>query len=235
MIQALKNILVSIQINAAGQWREAFAEADKLALKEVALFLDKADRDERRECYKILEASKIESIPYVQVTSEMEAWEFDLLVTNYGTVVFASAVSNKSFGILTTFSKYAEQIIFENPLEKKHAILFSDEALTRAGAEGVCLDAATLEHDRLHDEKKYTTTIHSLDHHPLRATQIRPLAHAWYRRLVQKEMRYLTDLTTLRYLRQMPAAYIAPLIVLDLENTLPEQIEIRDYLKTFLK
>ncbi len=235
MIQSVqKNIVLSVRVKSGTDWRAAFEQAGSLAVTEVALFLDGANRDERRDFYKELEKSNISSVPYVQCSADMEVWEFDLLTTNYQTKFFSFAVSNKSFGVLTTFSKYAEQIIFENPLEKKHEILFSDEALTRAGADGICLDTATLEYDRLHDEKKYMTTIHSLDHHPLRVTQIRPIANAWYRRIIQKEMRYVSDLKTLRYLRHIPAVYFASTIVLDLDNDIAEQIEIREYLKTYI-
>jgi len=229
------NIFLSIQITPATPWRDYLSALDALNLKEIAFFLDKASLDERREFYRLLEKSQLTSIPYVQVSVDMEAWEFDYLATNYNTKWFGLTVSNRSFGFLATIPKYAAQIIFENPLENKYTSLFSDEALTRAGTNGVCLDVATLERDRTQNKKKYTVSIHALDHHSLQVTQVRPVSNRWYGRLFSKEMRRLTSLSTLHYLRYVPQAYIASFIVLDMDNTPEEQIEIREYLKALLK
>lgn len=229
------NIFLSIQVSPATPWREYLGSLEALDIKEIAFFLDVASSDERREFYRLLEKSHVTAIPYVQVSAEMEAWEFDYLATNYNTVWFGLTVSNRSFGFLATVPKYADRIIFENPLERKYSNLFSDEALTRAGANGVCLDVATLERDRVQNNKKYTLSIHALDHHSLQVTQIRPVSNRWYRRFIFKEMRRLTSLTTLKYLKYVPPAQIAPLLVLDMDNTPEEQVEIREYLKTLLK
>lgn len=230
-----KKILVSLMARPNTKWREEIARLSNLGISELALFIDVFTLDQRKEVYRLLEASGIKSIPYVQMANNFEEGEIDFLVTTYKTEVFGLSLDNTSLALIASLTKYIALIAPENPANKKFAPLFTDEALSRLNIAGVCLDLTTIESDRLHAKKKYELEIHTLDHHVLLATQIGPISENFFKKSFQIKSRRLTSLADLHYLGHIPKAYLADLIVLELENSLEEQLEVKTYLEAWLK
>ena len=230
-----KKIIISITVSQLFDWRKAVQELASLEEREIALFLEGSSTNERRELYRSLEAIDDLLIPYVDVSTSMESWEFDYLTSTFKTSFFCLPTSNRAFSFIASVPKYLSSIIFKNPSEKKFKSIFTDESLTRANIGGVCLDVATLEYNRQHDEKIYESTIHVLDHHVLQATVVRPLSDSFLKRLIKPFGRHLTSLVDLHYIRYVQPLYLSSLIVIDVENEPAEQLEIKAYLRGIIK
>jgi hypothetical protein len=230
-----KNILVSLMIKPKLDWRDDLDNLTSLALTEIALFFDAVTIDERREVYRLLESSGLKNIPVVHITNDWQSWELDYLTTTYQTALFILAIDNKALLFITSSADYAEKIILTNPATLKFSSLFTDEILTRSAVSGVCLDLKILEQNRRSNNKKYQTTIHVLDHHALKATSLGPVSDHWFKNLLTPQNRHLTSLTELNYLKNIPSNCLAEMIIINCDNCLAEQIEIKKYLESFIK
>ncbi len=234
-IKAPRNILLSISCSSSSPWRNDLEKIRESQLQECALFLNELHIDERRELYKVLETLRGLVIPFVRLASDMEAWEFDFLTATCKTSIFSCPAEPKFMSQIVSFPKYKPFISLENPMRDSHKALFTDEALTRNEFSGVCLNLAILERDRRRNKKKYNSSIHTLDHHPLIATLLSPLPSAWFRRLLSFHSRRLTTLSDLQYIRHIPSNQLAATLVIASENTLDEQLEIKEYIRLLVE
>lgn len=230
-----KKILVSLLVRPESNWREEITKFNTLGITEIALFIDFFSLEQRKEVYRLLATSSLKSAPYVHISNDFEEGEIEYLVTTYGTTVLGLSLNNFALAFIATMIKFSDLIAPENPVEKKYIALFTDEALSRSGVSGVCLDIATLEYNRRYSKKQYQSAIHALDHHPLKATQIGPVSENWFKRIFRLKSRHLSTLTDLHYLKNVPGAYLSDLLVLDLKNSLEEQIEVKAYLESLFK
>lgn len=230
-----KKVLPAIAVVKTANWRDDLQQLVRQSYFETALLLSAAALDERRELYRLLKETPVVSIPYVQLPYDAEEWELAYLNENYGSEVFGLTAQNKAFSLLARLSNYLKHLAFENPEETAHQDLFTDEALTRSGIGRVCLDAKTLEQDRRSNPKKYNLTIHALDHHQLVATKIGPVAGWWFKKIAGGNGRRLTSLKDLNYLKHLPPSYMAPLLILAMDNTIDEQKEIKAYIELLLQ
>jgi len=230
-----KKVLISIIIRPGLDWRTDISKLSSLGITELALFIDSSLLEQRKEVYRLLEGSGLKSIPYVQISNNFEEGELDYLVTTYGTLAFGLSLDNSSLAFITTLTKFADLIAPENPVDNKYTALFTDDALSHANINGVCLNATTLEYDRLYHKKKYQSAIHALDHHPLMATKIGPISENFVKQKLRLHSSRLTTLSDLHYLKNVQKSYLADLLVLDFKNTLEEQLEIKAYLELMYK
>lgn len=230
-----KKILPGFSVSPKIPWQQSVNQLSQLQVLETALLLADSFLEDRRALYRLLKETPLASVPFVQLAFDMEEWELAYLTEEFGTEIFALPTKNRTFGLLARLDNYAPRFVFENPVESQDRDLFTDEVLTRAKINGVCLDVAVLERDRQHDEQKYNKTVQTLDHHPLRATKIGPVPNAWYKKIIKGWDRRLTSLTELSYLKHLPATYVAPLIILAVDNLIEEQLEVKSYLESLLK
>jgi len=230
-----KKILLSLIASPQTKWKDEITKLSTLGINEIALFINSFSLEQRKEVYRLLSASNLKSIPYVHISNDFEEGEIDYLVTTYGTSILGLSLDNSSLAFIATMIKFTNLIAPENPDNSKFVSMFTDEALSRAGVSGVCLDVSTLEYSRLYSKKQYQLALHVLDHHPLKATQIGPVSENWFRKTFHLKSRYLKTLADLDYLKNVPQAYLADLLILDLENSLEEQLEVKRYLELMFK
>ncbi len=229
-----KKILCSIGGGPTVNWREEIEVLKKSGIKECALLLNLMNSEDRRQLFRELDTITELVVPFIQAAHDMELWECDYLITKHHTEVFSLSSEPHYFSLAAQLQKYKENIIFENAAGRAHADLFTDEALTRSGVVGICLHLGNLENDRMYNSKKYQISIHALDHHPLKATRISPLMSSWWRKVLTPRRRRLESLSELDYLKHVPANYMASLIIIDADNTLDEQKEIKEYIRLLL-
>ncbi len=215
-------------------WREGTEYLKKMEEKNLALDLSKIAADERREMFREFESIANLSFPVVIAAVDMETWEFDYLLSRHASQFFVFLSEPRYFTFAVTLQKYKEHIIFENPSAVSHSALFTDEALTRATITGVCLNLGTLEFDRLRHKKKYQSSVHTLDHHSLKVTRISPFPSAWWQHIIFLHPRRLKNLKDLHYVKNVPANYFADYLIIDADNTLDEQKEIKEYIGLLL-
>jgi len=97
---------------SGSRWEEKIKEINNLGIKEVALFLTCADNEERKEIYSSLLQSKIKSIPFVHLRSDMKLSEIEYFIKKYNTQIF-NTHSERDFPIPKEWEKYKGVICIE--------------------------------------------------------------------------------------------------------------------------
>ncbi len=226
-----RTILPSLNIARDSAWRAQLERLEQLGIASAAMIFRGAASDERREAYRLLERSTVTSVPYVGLQAGMESWELDFLVTKRSTEWFSAVASDSAYAFLTSVQQYADKFLIENPIRHSDAGAFSEPALDRSGAAGICLNLATLERKRVSDRSRYDSMLFVLDHHPIKVTKVSSVPIRWYRRLFQNQNRpgKLSSLTELSYLKHVPTSLLANMVVMEFDNTIDEQLEAGRY------
>ena len=225
-----RKILPTITTISDNLWREKIEEIKKLKLKEVFVFLTALEEKERKEFYKLLQDTEIEKIPFVHVRSDMKLEELDYLVENYKTEIF-NIHTEKQYPFVYDCSKYKNIIAIEN----KTALRLDGEEIKNYA--GICLDFTHLEKIRLLDKKAYEHDISVLEKYPIRCNHISAIKKHFSLEKGRKNYHshYLKDLSELDYLKKYPLNYFSEFIAIELENSITEQLKIRDYVSDLLK
>lgn len=215
-----------------GKHLEKIREADLLGIAEVCLFPTVLELKGREALYKFLEKSAIRKIPLVHLRSDMEIWELDFFVKNFKTEVF-NIHSPRDHPFLYDHAKYRKQIYIENTLPSP----FEEEEVRNFA--GICIDFAHLEDSRLGEPADYHHNIQMIERFPCGCAHISAVRKTpGYGHGVKRKVynfHYLKKLSELDYLKRYPRSYFPPVIALELENSLAEQLKIRDHLVNLLE
>ncbi|MDO8261061.1 MAG: hypothetical protein Q7T50_06235, partial [Candidatus Magasanikbacteria bacterium] len=135
-----RKILLGLTTTSQSDWRAKVKEIDEFNIREIALFPTCLKIEERKELYKLLESTKLESIPHVHLRGEdMEEWELDFLVNRYGTKFFNIHPNIEDSEVLG-FVKYCEMIYVENLHDAGDVFL---QSLKKCA--GICFDTSHYE------------------------------------------------------------------------------------------
>lgn len=219
-------------------WREKVKEVKELRLKEVNLFLTCVNSKERAELYELLKKTKVEKIPFVHIRSDMTKDELDYLIKNYHTQAF-NIHTKREFPYPHDYKQYRGMIYIENVYES----LDEDEIKEFAG---VCLDLAHLEDDRLFNPRFYERNVEIIEKYGCGCNHIAPVKNSSFlskgevsvgekKYPKNKHPHFLEDLSELDYLKRYPARYFGKFVALEMENSIKEQLEARDYISKLLK
>jgi len=223
-------ILPTITTSGNSDWQNKIVEIKKLKLKEVFVFLTGLEEKERKELYKSLQKTEIEKIPFVHLRSDMKLEELDYLVENYKTEIF-NLHTEKQYPLLYDYSKYKNIITIEN----KTAFRLDEEEIKNYA--GICLDISHLENVRLLDEKAYEHDVSILEKYPIKCNHISAIQKKGFLIKGRKNYacHYLRDMSELNYLKKYPLKYFSNIIAIELENSIKEQLEIREHIINLIK
>jgi len=214
-------------ITPSGAWRDKVKEVKRLKLKEVALFPTCLEQDERKELYQLLKETNVTSIPFVHLRNDMTIQELDYLATNYQTKIF-NTHTQREFPFLFDYAKYKDIIYIENTYEP-----FNEEEIKEFA--GVCLDISHLETDRILNPKQYEHNIKIIGKYSCGCGHISAFKKEPFRdieNVLRYDSHYLENLSELDYLKRYPLNYLIPLIAVELENPIEEQLKVIKYLLT---
>jgi len=234
---ANKKILPSLTTITPGEWKNKVREIDELGLKEIALFPTCLKYEERQELYKLLEKTKLDSIPHVHLRAEdMDTIELDYLVEKFRTEVFNIHARPGTVDFLKQNEKYKNQIFIENLSTDDNFL----EALEYCG--GICLDLSHWENFGFMEKRRWYAELPAL----LRKykigcnhiSAIKAEKEHHYDELSQQDFynydsHNLTDLTELDYVKKYKD-YLADIISIELEDTLKRQLEVKKYLEEII-
>ena len=224
----MKKILVTLTTTNSS-WREKIEEVKNFELKEIALFLTGLNRQEREECYRGLAKTGLKKIPFVHLRSDMSAEEIKFLIKNYQTEVF-NIHSEEEFPLKDGLTSWANRIYLENT-----DLLLGEEELKKWA--GICLDLSHLEDDRHLNPKRYKKYLKLIEKYPVGVNHVSAVRKKVFRQPefgLVKSAHFLKSLNELDYLKNYPANFFAPLIAIELENSLEEQLKIKTYLEELL-
>lgn len=220
-------------------WEEQISEAAKLKLKELGFFPTCLEKEERYLAYKLFKEADITQLPFVHIRHDMDSKEIGFLQKEFHTRVFNvhSQLKFKQLpkhlkGLLVNnLEKFRKQIYVETTL-----IPLTDKELGYYA--GICLDTSHVENQHLYKTCLYKNFMEFLDKYPIGVAHISAVLtkpflfpggtyFLYDRHYYQKlsEFDYL-----LRYQKFLPA-----ILALELENSIQEQIEAKNYLGKLLR
>lgn len=216
-------------ITTITNWRKKIKESKELGLTEVALFPTSLSLKEREELYQLLKKTKIRRIPFVHLRSDMVIGELDYLVKNYKTGVFNihSSLESKFAGNIQKYHKYKKILYIENtskPLDK--------EELKKVA--GICLDSTHLENDRIFRKEIYRHNIKIIKKLGCGCNHIGPVKK--FPSFEKEEIvsmdnhHFFKKLSEFNYLKKYPANFFGEYAALELENSIREQLEAKNYI-----
>jgi len=229
-------ILPSITTTSGANWRQMVLEIDELGLEEIALFPTCLEYEQRQELYLALEKTNLKRIPHVHLRNDFEVAEIEYLTNRFDTEIF-----NGHIGLLKDINEklvaYKNLIFIENSNLVLNKELFNKVEFDKIGVAGLCLDLAHLERDRQFSQKIYAQTILMAREYKIGCNHISAFKFSFFSRWSKEkgDSHYLNNLTELDYLANMPEEFLAPIISIELTNSLTEQLEIKKYIEVLLR
>lgn len=223
-----RKIYPSITTTPRSDWRDKIKETERFSLTEVCLFPTFLKKPEREELYRLLENSPIKKIPLVHLREEdMGTDELNYLAKRFQVETF-NLHSPLPSNFQEKLGKYAKNIYIEN---HPFAPLIESELKSAAG---ICVDFSHLEDARLRNQDVYKEDLRLMEIYPSGCSHISAIAKELQMYLPpllpQHSLHYLRDFSEMDYLKNYPARYFSSIIAIELENSLAEQLKIRDYI-----
>lgn len=233
---SMKNLYVSV--TTIKDWRPRIEEVNKLGLTEIALFLSAADAEQRKQIYTSLKQTPVKSIPCVHARSDMERWEYEFLVSHYGSGFFNLHPSSEARDFIEKNSDLCDRIYIEN-LDKLDQAFFELVDLVA----GVCLDISHWQDfGILQNRQGYESFDKYLHDHKVGWAHISAIndklgnniSATDGKDIIEYNLHTLTDMHQMDYLAGIKE-FLPSIAAIELNNSLTEQIQIRDYIFELLK
>lgn len=226
------HLLPCLTTTRKAHWRRLTGEIASHQLTEIALYVTCVTLDERRELYDLLAATAVTKIPHVHLRDDTEEWELDYLSERYGTTLFNLHPSPAGLAIMERYPRYRSRFYLENLKLLDEGFY---EGVRRCG--GVCLDFSHwADFGLIRQLPQYQGFRQVLAEVPVGCCHVSAVVpHGWTDR--QGRRRYnrhhFADLSEFDYLADL-REYIPPIVSLELENPLTEQLQAITYIEQLL-
>lgn len=214
------------------KWKQKIKEADDLGLTELAVFPTTLEKEERKELYDFLVHSKIKTIPFVHLRSDMDLEEIEFFIKKYNTQIF-NTHSEKSYKIPEEWIEYSNIIAIENT----HISYLNEEEIKKFG--GICVDFAHLENDRITDLNRFYKNCETINKMAVKCNHISAIKKNFKTEEDGDRLRYdshfFENLSEFDYLRKYSVDFFSDYCALELENTLAEQLKAKEYILKILE
>ena len=230
-------ILPAITTITPNLWREKILEIDRLGLKEVAAFVTVLNPVERQEFYKLLEKTKLKKIPFLHLREQdMDEREIEYLISRWGAERFN--IHPREIILLDSFlPDYRDRIYVEN------TDLFLDEKYVRNFA-GLCIDFSHLESDRVTSPERYEQIVRLKDKYAVGCGHASAIYDKPFNTRLDGspepggpriDRHYADSNQCFNYLARYLHESQPPVLAIELENSLAEQLNFIEYIKKLLK
>lgn len=223
-------------VSRDGHHLEQLEEIIKLGLKEICLFPNYLELQERKNLYQLLEKSSVKTIPLVHLRNNMELWELEYFIKHYQTRFFnihSPSRDQFKYPVLCDWKKYKHLIYIENGAMGTYK---ENEVKTYAG---ICIDFSHLEDARLIQPGDYRNNIGIIQKYPCGCAHIGAI-----KKLKGLDpgstasvysSHYFQEFSEFDYLKKYPRKYFPELIALELENSITEQLKAKEYIENLLR
>ncbi len=230
-----KKILLGFTTTPYSNWHNKIKEIEKFQIKEIAFFPTFLKKKERQKLYWLLEETCLEKMPHVHLRDDMDEEEISYFVERFSTSRFNIHCNMKAFKVLENLSSFwREKIFLENQWEISQDFL---EMLNLCG--GLCIDFSHWEefgfyknnqgYDQFSDlARKYQIGCCHIS--AVRKLGKIKKALATNFNLFQIADHTFCSLEEFEYLLKYQQ-YLPDIISLELENSLEEQILVKNYLE----
>jgi len=225
------NIFPSIVSTRGASWEDQIKEVQKLNLQEVCLFLTCLKYDQRQKLYTLLAKTSVKTIPLLHLRSDMTLEEIDFLADNYkisAINIHSRKLYPFSFDLAT--SKYKNQIFVENTVRP-----LDENEINKFG--GICVDYSHLEDNKKQKNSIYYQWIDAMQKYPLGCGHIAAFKDKkidFGNGYISYSAHKLDKLSEMDYLTSIDPKLFASILALELENSISEQLKIRDYINKIL-
>lgn len=223
-------------VSRDGHHLQQLEEIKKLRIKEICLFPNCLELQERKNLYQLLEKSSVETIPLVHLRNNMELWELEYFVEHYQTRFFNIHSPSKDqikYPLLYDWSKYKKQIYIESgsasPLKEEEIQNYA----------GICLDFSHLEDDRIAKPRNYQNNIKFIEKYHVICGHVSAIKK---KKIVDNratrasyDVHYFQELSEFNYLKNYPREYFPEVTALELENPIGEQLKAKEYIEKLLQ
>ena len=220
-----KIILVSITGREEKDWQDKLNEINKLGIKEIALFLEMFEKEQREKIYQALLQSCVKSIPLVHIRHDMDKSELVFLKKNFKTKYFTIHEINFQHDDILKWRGFYKQLELEFNYDN-----FVSNKVKVKNIGGFCVDLAHFKAgmERLNKDfdyvynrknvKKYFDCNHLNGFNPD----------------TNKDMHTIYDFKNFDYLITLPSFVFGKVIALETFNSIKEQLKFKKYLVKLL-
>lgn len=225
-------ILPTVTTTTIFDWENKIKEIKDFGLEKIALFPTCLNFEAREKLYNLLKDTKVKNIPFVHLRSDITKEEIDYLIKNYNTQIF-NMHTKREYPYPPDCQKYKNMIYIENtyyPFDEKELEQFA----------GICLDFAHLENSKIFKPDTHGHNVKLIEKYGCGCNHISPdknysLFNKTKRYQGKTHAHFLEKLSQLNYLKSYPQNYFGRFAALEMENSIKEQLEAKDYILKILK
>lgn len=221
-----RKILVSITGSREKDWQEKLKEIEKSKIKEIALFLEIFEKEQREKIYRALLQSKIKSIPLVHIRDDMARAELIFLKKNFKAKYFTIHENNFVQHDVESWRGFYKDLCLEMDYDN-----FVSKKVEVEKIGGFCIDLAHFKAgtDRLNKDFEYV-------YNKRKTKKYFKCNHVnGYDSKTSCDMHTIKDFKDFDYLKSLPKWLFGKIIAIECFNPIEEQIEFKKYLSKILK
>jgi len=218
-----KRILISITGKTDKDWKLKLKDIEKYDIRKIGLFLEFFGPRQKREIYESLLDSHIDEIPFVHARNDMKKEEFIFLKNHFNSKYFS--IHENSFKYLPKWKDLNKDLFLEFNYDNK---IPHDVVVEKIG--GFCVD---LSHFKAAEEKwakefEYVLKRRKV-HKYFKCNHLNGYSYS-----SNSDLHTVKSLRSFDYLRTLPKFVFGDAIALEVFNSIPRQIEFKEYLIDFL-
>jgi len=215
-------IFLSITGEGSFDWASKLKEINELKIDKVAVFLERFDKKERDNLYRLLLKSSVREVPFVHLRDDTTKEDIKFFAQNFNTKYFN--IHEDHFKFLNNWKGYWDRLYLELNYDGQIA---KDVKVRQIG--GFCVDFSHLKASiaRGAEEAYYTF---------VRKNKIKfSCSHLnGYDPVKMEDKHLITGLSDFKYLTTLPKYVFGDVIALEVDNSIREQIKFKKYLVKLL-
>lgn len=213
-----KRIYLGITGKGNIDWQLKLEEINRLGIDKAAVFLSRFDKKERDNLYRLLLKSSIKKVPLVHLRDDNTKEDIKFFADNFGTRHFN--IHENHFALLDKWQGYWDKLYLEMNYDSKIA---KDVKVRQIG--GFCVDLSHFKSAiaRGSEEAYYIF---------LQKNKITFACNHLngFDAKNNKDKHTITSLEDFDYLTTLPKYVFSQIIAIEVENSIEDQIEFRQYL-----
>ncbi len=204
------------------EWQDKLKEVNELGLKEVAVFVECFEKEERDHLYKFLLKSCIKHVPFVHLRDDTDKSDIEFFVNNYRTQCFN--IHEDHFDLLDQWKPYLDKLYLEM---NYNDIIPKNTRVREIG--GFCIDLSHFKASvaRGAEEAKYV--FDRKDKIEFKCNHLNG-----FDEVKMKDKHTVTDLKDFDYLKTLPKFVFGEIIAIEVFNSIKDQLEFKEYLDGML-
>ncbi|KXB08865.1 hypothetical protein AKJ56_00190 [candidate division MSBL1 archaeon SCGC-AAA382N08] len=217
------NLFVSITGEENEDWQSKIREVNEYGLKKVAVFLERLKKEQREPLYRALLDSEVEKIPLVHLRHDVVSEEITFLINNFSTPCFN--IHEDHFALLDKWKSYWNRLYLEMNTDSEIA---DNVKVKKIG--GFCIDLA-------HFRKAVARGAEESYYVFLRRKNIEFKCNhiSGYSEREDTDLHVVDEVGHFDYLKELPEYLFGETLALEVDNSIREQLEFREYVSDILR